>query len=342
MKSRGFFVIAVTLLLLLSASQEALGQSWEQILQKLYPAAKEEGEIIFNTARIEEAGGKEGIEKFTKRFPGVKVAFTAVSASTLPSRLIAEARAGRVTLDAFRSGPENAKPLIDRDLLMTINPRELSGGQVRTQFNNRYFEISHHLSHFGYNTKLVTKAEAPKRYDDLLEGKWKGKITLDGRGGQIAHLQSIWGEEKFWQYVKALAGQSPIWARRVTDSMTKIVSGEAYIGNASYVAVQEFKAKGAPIEFLFLNPIRVQDRGVGILKGSPHPNAAKLFLAWLLSPEGVEAADKHGVGPVVPGTALHEAVEKANAKLSFDESLEELLARDKISDRITEFWGALK
>jgi hypothetical protein len=35
-------------------------------------------------------------------------------------------------------------------------------------------------------------------------------------------------------------------------------------------------------------------------------------------------------------------VEKANAKLSFDESLEELLARDKISDRITEFWGALK
>ncbi|MBI2985245.1 MAG: extracellular solute-binding protein [Deltaproteobacteria bacterium] len=341
MKYRVFFVI-VGALLLISLPRESRGQGWEQTLQRLYPAAKEEGEVIFNTARVEEVGGKEGIEKFYKRFPGIKITFTAVSASTLPSRLITEARTGRVTIDALRGGPENAKPLVDRDLLITVNPKELTGHPVRTEFNNRYIDISHHLSHFGYNTKLVSKEEMPKRYEDLLDSKWKGKITLDARGGQIVHLQSLWGEEKFWQFVKALAAQKPIWARRVTDAMSKLVSGEAYIGNASYVAVQQFKSKGAPIEFLFLNPVRVQTRGVSILKASPHPNAAKLFLAWLLSPEGVEATDKHGVGPAVPGTSLYEALQKAGTKLSFDEGFDELMARDKISDKITDLWGALK
>lgn len=338
MKRRTVSLILMVLLAIVAAT-EAIAQSLEQ---KLYAAAKEERELIFNTARIEEVGGKEGLEKFSKRYPGIKITFTAVAGTQLPARLISEGRAGRVTIDAYRSGPEHSKVLAERDLLMAINPKDLTGHPVRTLHNNRFFSISDHITNFGYNTKLVTKAEAPKGYGDMLDPKWKGKIVLDARGGQIAHLLSLWGDEKFWNFVKAMPGQKPLWAIRSTDSMTKLASGEAYVGNASYVATQELKKKGAPIEFSFLSPARTLTRGVSILKGAPHPNAARLFLTWLFSSEGLESLDKLGVGIAVKGTVLYEAVTAAQAKLEFDETVEELMEREKVSDKIAEIWGALK
>lgn len=317
---------------------------WEDRLQKLYPAAKAKGQLIFNTERIEEVGGKDGLAKFEKRFPGIKVNFTGVAGSQLTSRIISESKSGRVSIDIFRSDPNRAEPLAERDLLMTVNMAELTDQPVKTFFNDRFIKLSDHVTNFVYNTDFVKPADAPKTYEDLLNPKWERKLVLDARGGQIAHLLSTntWDEKKFWEFVKGIQNQRPIWTSRNTEAMAKITSGEGYIGTGYYAAVEELKAKGAPIEFLFLSPALSQMRGASIVKGAAHPNASKLFVGWLLSPEGSEARDKYAVGTIEPGTTLYKKIEEAGAKVAYEETIEQLDARDKVADKITAEWGVLK
>ena len=337
-------VLMSALLSITAMATSASAAEWENRLQKLYPAAKAEGVVVFNTERIEEVGGKEGLAQFKKRFPGINVQFSGIAGSELPSRISAEAKADKVSIDIFRADPDRAVLLSNAGLLMKLNLAELTDQDATTYLDDTYVKLSDHISNFVYNTDLVKPADVPKSYEDLLDPKWKGKLALDARGGQIAHLlsQKIWDETKFWDFVNKLKAQSPIWTTRNTEAMSKVTAGEASIGTGSYVAVQELKEKGAPIEFLFLSPSLAQVRGASIPKGAPHPAAAKLFLGWLLSPEGLAALDKNAVGTVEPGTELYKEVENRKAKLAPEVTMDQILARDKVGQKITSTWGVLK
>lgn len=319
-------------------------QKWEELLQKLYPAAKAEGQVIVNSERVEEVGGKEGVAQFEKRFPGVKVTMNGMAGSKLSSVVIAEATAGKVSIDMFRSDPDRAEPLAKRNLLLKVDPAALTDQPTKTYFDGLFFKLSDHLSNFLYNTELVKAADRPRKYEDLLDPKWSRKLALDARGGQIAHLLSnnIWPEKKFWDFVAGLKKQNPIWTTRNTEAMAKISSGEGHIGTGSYAATGELKEQGAPVEFLFLSPALSQVRGMAIVKDGAHPNAAKLFLGWLMSPEGLVARDKQDVGVIAPGTRLYEKIKASGAEITFEDNIEQIMARDKVGEKITAEWGALK
>ena len=316
---------------------------WEDLLQKLYPAAKAEGEVVFNTEREEEVGGKEGIAQFQKRYPGIKVLFNGLAGAVLPSRMMLEAKTGHVTIDAFRSDPSRAAPMADKDLLLPIDPAELTEQPVQTFFGNRLFKLGDHITNFAYNTAAVPAAARPKTYEDLLDPRWQRRLILDARGGQIAHLLSdkIWPAAKFWDFVNGLKAQRPIWTTRNTEAMVKLSSGEGYVGTASYAAIEELKRQGAPVEFLFLSPSLAQARGGAVLKAAAHPNAAKLFLGWLLSPEGLKARDRYAVGTITPGTALYERVQAAGATITYEKTIDQIIARDNVGTKITDIWGVL-
>lgn len=328
----------------LATGVAAKAAEWEDRLQKIYPAAKAEGQVIFNTERIEELGGKDGVAKFEKRFPGVKLNLVGVAASQLTSRIMAEAKSGRVSIDVFRGDPNRAEPLAGRDLLLKMDIAELTDQPVKTFFDDRFIKLSDHLTNFVYNTEFVKPADVPKTYEDLLNPKWERKLVLDARGGQIAHLLStkVWDETRFWDFAQGLKDRKPIWTSRNTEAMAKVTSGEGWIGTGSYAAIEELKAKGAPVEFMFLSPTLSQIRGASIVKAAAHPNAAKLFVGWLLSPEGAAARDKYAVGTIEPGTALFKKVEAAGAQIAYEETLEQLEARDKVAEEITSRWGVLK
>lgn len=321
----------------------ASAAGWEDLLQKLYPAAKQEGGLVFNTEREEEVGGKEGIAQFQKRYPGIKVSFSGLAGAVLPSRILLEAKTGHLTIDAFRSDPSRAAVLAGKDLLLAIDPAELSEQPVTAFFDNRFLKLSDHITNFAYNTAFVTAAARPKTYEDLLDPRWQRRLILDARGGEIAHLLSdrIWDDTKFWDFVGKLKAQRPIWTTRNTEAMVKLSSGEGYVGTGSYAAIEELKSKGAPVEFLFLSPSLAQARGGAVLKSAAHPNAAKLFLGWLLSPEGLKARDRYAVGTITLGTTLYNRVKAAGATITYEKSIEEIIARDDVGTRITDTWGVL-
>jgi len=142
----------------------------------------------------------------------------------------------------------------------------------------------------GWNTKLVKREDVPKTYDALLNPKWKGgQISLDTEAyGMVEGLKRAWGQEKAIAYLKKLAALDPVLKRGNTERVQLVVAGEYPLIIAYNQTIQRLTSRGAPIDWLPLEPAVTQVNPVMIGSKAPHPNAARLFYDYILSKEGQE------------------------------------------------------
>ena len=147
----------------------------------------------------------------------------------------------------------------------------------------------------AYNSKLLSKEELPKSYEDILKPKWKAKIGLDDRGYIWIQLVASgkWSEEKGLDFAKKMLAQKPFFATGGTRIVQFLVAGEFSIGVTYLDKIIAFKRKGAPIEWIPLEPVVGYLYGRGIPKGAAHPHAAVLFVGWLATPEGQQSLEKY-------------------------------------------------
>jgi iron(III) transport system substrate-binding protein len=170
------------------------------------------------------------------------------------------------------------------------------GGHIFADKAQRYvYPFMLYLSEsLWYNADTV-RPEQVTSYDDLLQPRWKGKIAIldprtQGSGeSSWSFLLRIKGEE----FLKKLVAQELIVnrdQRQIADSLAK---GKALLTiGVSYYSFQPFIKAGIPLK-AFPTPkegtyVSSGSGNVVVLKGAPHPNAAKLFLNWMLSREGQE------------------------------------------------------
>ncbi|MDH3242786.1 MAG: extracellular solute-binding protein [Alphaproteobacteria bacterium] len=143
-----------------------------------------------------------------------------------------------------------------------------------------------------YNTSLVKKADLPKRWEDLLTNKrWHGKKIGLGNRPQLWMLM-LWGVKgKDWatDFMRRFVNDvKPQFRKEGTNALISLnIAGEfqAAIPAAAY-RTSQYVEKGAPIAWHCPEPIPLAVSGMGILRGSPHIHAAKLFSNWFLSKEG--------------------------------------------------------
>jgi iron(III) transport system substrate-binding protein len=148
----------------------------------------------------------------------------------------------------------------------------------------------------GFNTSMVPRGTEPKTYQDLLNPKWRGKMawngfpTSSGMGGFVGTVLTEMGEDKGKAYLRELAkqGVAPLRgsAREVLD---QVIAGEYPI------ALQIFnhhavisKKKGAPVDWIKMEPATGTLSVLSIHQSAPHPNAAKLLVDFIISKEGQE------------------------------------------------------
>lgn len=173
------------------------------------------------------------------------------------------------------------------------------------------------LAGITYNTDVVQESEAPKTWKDLLDPKWKNALNFKDsasglQGVQWFTLRNLYGE-KFW---KDMLAQQPRTLPSTVQQYERVINREdKIIGLAQYSNYLEFKAKGAPLAFvappegLIPTPLFA-----GVVDQAPHPEAAKLFLDWLLSPLGQQAhvelsylhSPRTDVAPPKGGKAMSE------------------------------------
>ncbi|MGE5616067.1 MAG: ABC transporter substrate-binding protein, partial [Bacillota bacterium] len=141
----------------------------------------------------------------------------------------------------------------------------------------------------AYNTKLVKKEDLPKKWEDLTDPKWKGKLGIeqddsDWLAGEFAEI----GEQQALRVFKDIVAKNGISVRKGHTLLTQlVVSGEIPLALTVYnYKAEQLKNKGAPIDWFSIGPAIARPNGVAVSAKAPHPHAAVLFYDFEISEEG--------------------------------------------------------
>ena len=138
----------------------------------------------------------------------------------------------------------------------------------------------------AYNTRLLTRAQLPKTYKDLLDPKWKGKLGIEATDQDwFASVADVMGGgDAGLKFFRDLAATNGVSLRLGHTLLTNLViSGEVPLALTVYNYMPEqAKKKGAPIDWFALEPAIARSNAVGVARRAPHPNAALLFYEYLL------------------------------------------------------------
>jgi iron(III) transport system substrate-binding protein len=279
----------------------------------LIAAARKEGEVVWYTTQIISQLVRPVTVAFEKKYPGIKVRSTRANATETAVKILNEAKAKRLQADLF-DGTTTVVPLKAENLVLQWLPDEAKAYPAEVKDPQGYW-IANNLFVItpGYNTSLIPKGKAPRTFADLLNPSLRGKIawngfpTSSGGGGFIGIVLTEMGEEKGMAYLRELAKQKIAnlrgSAREVLDQV---------IGSEYSLALQIFNhhavisaKKGAPVDWIAMEPATVTLSTLSVLKDAPHPNAAKLFMDFIISREGQEVfrrADYLPAHPDVPAS----------------------------------------
>jgi ABC-type Fe3+ transport system substrate-binding protein len=317
-----------TILLLLSWCAPAVAQSqssdkeWQEILN----AAKKEGKVVV-AGSPDPVMRNEIIPKFTARF-GLPVEFIAGRSSQIASRVETERSAGIYSVDIFLAGPDTTAltlygaKMIDPLKPLIILPEVADGSKWKIgrvwfldpeeRFVVRPFSSVAQL--LFINTAYV-KPEELKSIKDLLNPKWRGKISVEdptttGAGAnEAARFYNQLGEE----FVKALyIEQKPVATRERRQMSDWLARGTQPIClNCREDDVRPLIKDGFKIVEVFeLAGVPATVNGspwlLSLANKAPHPKAAQVFANWILSKEGLETYAR-GYGSATLRTDIDES-----------------------------------
>lgn len=281
-------------------------QKWEGALRE----SKKEGKVVV-FAPPGDVLRQALTANFRKAFPDIALEYSAARGDELAGRIRAERDAGIYTIDVIVSGTTTAnilfKPMkaldpLEPALLLpevtdpkywTQNRLDFSDPTTRANF----VFASQVLPPVIYDLKQV-KADEIDRLYQLLEPRWQGKIVINdpnppGPGEQF--FRSIWrilGPDKaraFFEKLKANAGAVDRDQRRQIEwvaqgkyalalGASSTVGEQLRIRGLDFGVLPEFKDYGGWITAAF--------GSVMLMNKAPHPNAATVFINWLLGKEG--------------------------------------------------------
>lgn len=273
----------------------------------LIAAAKKEGQLTWYTTQIVDQFAKPAAEAFQKKY-GIRVAYIRSDSVDMTLRLISEGKAGRVQADVFDG--TSALPAVKKEGLVVQWIPESAKRFPREFWDQEGYWVATNLYIMtpSFNTQLVPKGSEPKTWADLLDPKWKGQLawpthsTPSGAPGFVGLVLSELGDDKGKAYLQELAKQNirPLGgsARSVVD---QVIQGEYPIALQTFNHQPYISArKGAPVDWIALNPAMGVLSVIGLAKGGANPNAAKLFIEFLVSKEGQELFRTAGYIPVDP------------------------------------------
>jgi len=289
---RRLLLAAVVAGVLPAAAQSLNEYTGADRLEKIAAAAKKEGTVTFYTT-IAEKDLPAVLGPFEKRY-GIKVNVWRAGTDKVLQRTVQEARAGRNDMDAVHFGSPEMEALAREKVLAPVTSpvhKDLLEGSVPGHRMWAATILSVWVQ--AYNTNLVRKEDLPKRYEDLLDPKWKGKLGIEGKDDDwfATVVQQMGGETKGVEFFRKLVSTNGLSVRKGHTLLNNlVVSGEVPLALTVYNYMpQQAKAKGAPIDWFAIEPAIARSNAVGVSAKPKHPAAALLLYEYLLGPEGQKA-----------------------------------------------------
>jgi len=270
---------------------------------RLIAAAKEKGEKELNLSWSEESfSGAEGARMFQALFHerygmNIRVNFTpGPSMTQMAGKITQEVAAGyKASSDLLLGTESHYGDLWKRNVLEEYDYTRLSARIRKGLADPHGVQIGGIISGVLYHTGLVAPAEVPKRLEDVLSPKWKGKIASTVNAGIFDRVAARpeWGPEKMKAYVRKLSAHVGGLIR--CGEVSRIISGEfsmLVLGCGSLFAHQA-QSKGAPLGHAILeDSTTIGFFYLGVPRTSANPHLAKLFINLVMSAEGQRIAYK--------------------------------------------------
>jgi iron(III) transport system substrate-binding protein len=289
------FIAGGSAALLLGSGLRALAQSAPAMTpheKELYEAAKKEGgELTWYTAHSDDITAQALGRSFEGLYPGLKVNVLRTTAQVAYQRITQEIKASAIQCDILSSTdlghsvelkakgafekyvPENSAKVLD--IYKGYDP-------------DGYFHVtSAGMIGIGYNTAKVKAADAPKNWTDLLDPKWKDNIALGhpGFSGYVGTWALTLRNKYGWEFFEKLAKNNPRVGRSINDTVTMLNAGESAVAGSGPVGtLLDSLKKGNPLAMIYPTDGTVLIIAPSsIMKGAKHPNAARLFMEFLMS-----------------------------------------------------------
>jgi len=309
MKHRKIIAASIVCLLLAGVASGIPGAwasssraDWEVKWDETVAAAKKEGKlVIYSGINPEAAQALKGA--FSQKY-GIQLDFMLGRGAELAAKYKTEQTAGLNIPGAFNLAP-SLKPQgffapLEAYLILpeVKDPKAWIGGKVPFMDKEKTILMLNrgYTSYVTINTQLVKEGQI-KTLTDLLKPEWKGKVTFfdasipsAGAGWSTFVLTKIYGWEKGTQFLKQFAATEPAITRDTRQQVEWVAKGKYAIAvGAQQGATTDFIKVGAPVDI-----IRWQEGGMintasGLLEvpAKPeNPNAATVFINWIMTKEG--------------------------------------------------------
>ena len=282
------YAIAISILLLAIFSDSLCAAQSDAHERGLIEGAKKEGKMVFYTS-VETEFARALSGAFEAKYPFIKTDIFRSTHEKILSRMNVERKTGTYTADTVSVGEFETYHL--QKLGFTAPYKSPSADAYTEGFkdpNGYWTDLYDNLIVTAYNTTRVKRDEIPKRYEDLLQPRWKGRMVLDQNEDRwFANMLYILGEKKGNEFMQALAKQA-VAIRGGRSMVTQLLgAGEYDLQIVAYwYRPHLMKKQGAPIDWVALEPSIVATHPISVVNRAPHPNAGKLFIDFALSEEG--------------------------------------------------------
>ena len=199
-------------------------------------------------------------------------------------KVLTERRAGKDIADLVLVGAEYLDLPQNRGFFLKYSSPEWKA--EKGDFWTATYMSVHSIA---FNKNLIGADAAPRRYQELLHERWRGKLAINlGNPTWIYSMMEFFGAEKGMSFLKSIAAAKPRAYRGTTLLMQSLVAGDVEVGVAlNHDGVINFVNKGAPVGLSRVqDPLYADLHGIGILTNAQRPNAARLFIDFIVSKEG--------------------------------------------------------
>lgn len=310
-------------------------------IDDLVAAAQAEGTLTLYTA-LDPATATALGEAFQAKY-GVGLEFARMTSGDLTARYATEAEANVFTADLIII---SADPFFDTAVERGwMSPMDTTLVPEAAAIPERFVYPSSvalglaRSSNILINTDLVTGDDVPESWQDLLDPIWKDQLlTGDPRGVPVALAAwQVLAETLGEDFVRSLVAQNIDFQSSMVAGVQLIAAGErrgGFGGSQVHLNPLLETAPDAPVAILpMTGPEFGYEWRAGVSAKSAHPNAARLFTNWLLTPEG-QSLLLTGIGPSVrPDVVLPQHTPMGEDFISLD-TARALAARPQLLELI--------
>lgn len=289
MKRAGGIFLAAWLVAWAAISLPSGAAGSQEFDPKLVAAAKAEGVVVYYTS-MNRVVSNRVVGAFTKKF-GIEVKHVRKGTNQVIQMIEAERQAGIKRVDVFSfSDPAMMSRWRDEGRLLAYQP------PWADKFEKRFRDPKGVLVPlfplmlvFGYNKAAIPPAQAPQAWADLTHPRWKGMIAHSDPSYSGSTAMTVFTlKERFgWDYYRKLAANKPLMVQSI-GAVPKLMSTKeaplAALALDQYLWAQIHQ--GQPFSIVYPKEGAITYvHYAAIPKTVPHPNAARLFVAFYTSRE---------------------------------------------------------